>query len=202
MRFSHMQFMLLYSCSPPGKLESSTLIALDRQAWPLRSGSRFSGEDRPAVAKRTVVKEAKMVTPIDTSYGGSPFFDENARIPRDLRAESKVFELDTIGDAREALARLRELRRDFDASTRRGRASQRSLSSHHPISAPGKGEEMLAELSNIQRMRTIRSEIAYLEDLMVRIAAREFELEEHKHRTYLSGLGQWTERGAGQRPTI
>ena len=143
-----------------------------------------------------------MVTPIDTSYAGAPLVDENAHIPRELRAQSKVFELDTIGDAREALARLRELRRDFDTNTRRGRASQRDRSCHHPISIPGKGEEMLAELSNIQRMRTIRSEIAYLEDLMVRIAAREFEIEESKHLRYLSGLGQWTERGAGSRPTI
>jgi hypothetical protein len=143
-----------------------------------------------------------MVIPIDTSFGGVPLVDENARIPRELRAQSKVFELNTIGDAREALARLRELRRDFDASTRRSRTGKRPLTSHHPVSLPGKGEEMLADLSNIQRMRTIRSEIAYLEDLMVRIAAREFEIEESRHRSYLSGLGQWTERGASQRPTI
>jgi hypothetical protein len=135
-------------------------------------------------------------------YSGSTLVDENAPIPKELHAYSKVFELNTIRDAREALARLRELRRDFDASTKRDRAGKPKASSHHPISLPGKGEEMLASLSNIQRMRMIRAEIAYLEDLMVRIAAREFEMQERYHRTYLMGLGQWTERAAGQRPTI
>jgi len=144
-----------------------------------------------------------MVTPLDTSFLGAPFIDEQARIPKDLHARSTVFEISTIGDAREALARLRELRRDFDASTTRGRATMSPrFASHRPMVVPGKGEEMLAGLSNIQRMKTIRSEIAYLEDLMVRIAAREFELEERLHSSYLSGIGQWSERGAGQRPRI
>ena len=144
-----------------------------------------------------------MVTPLDTSFFGSPFIDEQARIPKDLHARSTVFEITTIGDARDALARLRELRRDFDASTTRGRATVGTrMDRYQPMSVPGKGEEMLAGLSNIQRMKTIRSEIAYLEDLMVRIAAREFELEERRHHSYLSGIGQWSERGAGQRPRI
>jgi hypothetical protein len=144
-----------------------------------------------------------MVTPLEYPLNGATLVDENARIPRELRAQSKVFELNTIGDARKALARLRELRRDFDASTKRGRAVTDHRSAvDMPLSAPGKGEEMLASLSNIQRMRMIRSEIAYLEDLMVRIAAREFEMEELRHRSYLSGIGQWSERGANQRPTI
>lgn len=144
-----------------------------------------------------------MVTPIDTPFPGSPFVNENARIPKELHAHSNVFEITTIGDAREALARLRELRRDFDTSTRGGRASAGArISGRQPMSVPGKGEEMLTELSNIQRMKTIRSEIAYLEDLMVRIAAREFEIEELRHRSYLSGIGQWSERRPGQRPTI
>lgn len=143
-----------------------------------------------------------MFTPIDSMNTGATLVDEQAEIPKELRAHSNVFELETIGDAREALARLRELRRDFDASTKRGRGEARQVSNHHPTVIPGKGEEMLAGLSNIQRMRTIRSEIAYLEDLMVRVAAREFELDELRHRSYLSGIGQWSERSAGQRPTI
>jgi hypothetical protein len=144
-----------------------------------------------------------MVTPLDTSFNGAAVIDENAQIPRDLRAQSKVFELNTIGEAREALARLRELRRDFDATAKRGHTISASRhSSYRPVSIPGKGEEMLAGLSNIQRMRTIRSEIAYLEDLMVRIAAREFEQEESRHRSYLSSIGRWSERNGGQRPTI
>jgi len=144
-----------------------------------------------------------MVTPLEYPLNGATLVDENARIPRELRAQSKVFELNTIGDARKALARLRELRRDFDATTKRGRvASDQRSAVDLPLSVPGKGEEMLASLSNIQRMRMIRSEIAYLEDLMVRIAAREFEMEELRHRSYLTGIGQWSERGANQRPTI
>lgn len=144
-----------------------------------------------------------MVTPIDTPFTGSSCIDENARIPSELKATSKVFEISTIGDAREALSRLRELRRDFDANTKAGRCSaERNYSPHHPISMPGKGEEMLAGLSNIQRMRTIRSEIAYLEDLMVRIAAREFQMEEDRHSVYLVGIGQWTERDTGRPPAI
>lgn len=144
-----------------------------------------------------------MVTPMDTPLSDRPLVDESAQIPRELRATSKVFELNTIGDAREALSRLRELRRNFDAGMKQPRTgSDRDVSYPHPVSLPGKGEEMLAGLSNIQRMRTIRSEIAYLEDLMVRIAAREFEMDELSHRRYLTGIGQWSERGAGQRPTI
>jgi len=135
-------------------------------------------------------------------YTSTSLVDENARIPKELHAHSNVFELNTIRDAREALARLRELRRDFDASTKRTRPGERSASNHRPVSLPGKGEEMLANMSNIQRMRMIRGEIAYLEDLMVRIAAREFEMEERKHMSYLVNLGQWTERTTGQRPTI
>jgi len=144
-----------------------------------------------------------MVTPLATPFPGAPFIDEQARIPKDLHARATVFEMITIGDAHEALARLRELRRDFDASISGPRAPMGPrFSSHRTMAAPGKGEEMLARLSNIQRMKTIRSEIAYLEDLMVRIAAREFELGERRHDSYLSGIGQWSERGAGQRPTI
>ncbi|HET9659506.1 MAG TPA: hypothetical protein VFP05_04195 [Thermomicrobiales bacterium] len=143
-----------------------------------------------------------MVSQLAMPYTGTALVDENARIPKELHAHSSVFELTTIRDAREALARLRELRRDFDASTKRDRSGKRPVSNHHPVSLPGKGEEMLAELSNIQRMRMIRGEIAYLEDLMVRIAAREFEMEELKHRSYLSCIGQWSERSIGQRPTI
>jgi hypothetical protein len=145
-------------------------------------------------------KEATVVASLDYSPAHSLFADENARIPSELNVQSKVFELKTIGDARDALARLRELRRDFDASTKRGRTTlQRSQRA--PKALPGKGEEMLAGLSNIQRMRTIRGEIAYLEDLMVRIAEREFEQEELRHRSYLSGIGQWSERGS-RRPVI
>lgn len=148
------------------------------------------------------IKEAALFAPIDSMNTGATLVDEHAPIPKELRARSNVFELETIGDAREALARLRELRRDFDANTKRGRAGAPQVSAHHPTAIPGKGEEMLAGLSNIQRMRMIRSEIAYLEDLMVRVAAREFELDELRHRSYLSGIGQWTERSIGQRPTI
>ncbi|MCA9858510.1 MAG: hypothetical protein KC438_02265 [Thermomicrobiales bacterium] len=140
-----------------------------------------------------------MVTPIETQLSKPPLFDENARIPRELNATSKVYELNTIKDAREALARLRELRRDFEASTNgRGNQSPASL----PPSLPGKGEDMLAGLSNIQRMRTIRSEIAFLEDLMVRIAEREFLIEEQRHHSYLSSIGQWSTRERGRRPVI
>lgn len=117
--------------------------------------------------------------------------DDNMRIPKELDAHSKVFELETIGDARVALARLRQLRHDFEATTRPHASGKRSASL--PASLPSKGEEMLAGLSNIQRIRTIRGEIAYLEDLMVRIAEREFQAEELRHRTYLAGIGEWTE---------
>lgn len=135
-----------------------------------------------------------MVASLDPAFMGTPLVDPSAPIPQELRAQSSVYELKTVGDAREALARLRELRRDFDANTKRGNSSHTSvLSIHCPPCAPGKGEEMLAGLSNIQRMRTIRREIAYLEDLMVRIAARDFELEENRHKSYLDGIGQWTE---------
>ena len=134
---------------------------------------------------------------------GAPLVDTNERIPKELRAKSSVYELTTIGDAREALARLRELRRDFDASTKRGRKNgSDGASNHQPTPLPGTGEEMLANLSNIQRMRTIRREIAYLEDLMVRIAARDFEMEEARHLSYLSGIGQWSVRGENSRPAI
>ncbi len=144
-----------------------------------------------------------MVAPLDTPFAGTPLVDTSARIPKELHAQSSVYELRTIGDAREALARLRELRRDFDASTKRGRAANGPLpSEHQPLALPGKGEEMLAGLSNIQRMRTIRKEIAYLEDLMVRIAARDFEMEERRHHSYLSGIGQWTECDDRRRPAI
>jgi len=143
-----------------------------------------------------------MVAPLDRPFVEAPLVDVEARIPKELNAKSSVYELKTIGDAREALARLRELRRDFDASTRRSRDGGPSASQYHPISLPGKGEEMLAGLSNIQRMRTIRREIAYLEDLMVRIAARDFELEETRHQSYLSGIGCWAERGLDRRRAI
>lgn len=144
-----------------------------------------------------------MVTTLDTPFIGSPLVDENALIPRELKAHSNVFELQTIGDARHALARLRELRRDFDTCSKNCYTGEPiSGSGPLPISLPGKGEEMLAGLSNIQRMRTIRREIAYLEDLMVQIAAREFELEESRHRQYLCGIGQWSERDLGNQPTI
>ena len=132
----------------------------------------------------------------------APLVDVDTRIPKELNPKSSVYELRTIGDAREALARLRELRRDFDASTKRTRDGGPAASEHHPVSLPGKGEEMLAGLSNIQRMRTIRREIAYLEDLMVRIAARDFELEETRHQSYLSGIGCWTERELDRRRAI
>jgi hypothetical protein len=141
-----------------------------------------------------------VVASLEYSPAPSLFADDNARLPAELNIRSKVFELRTIGDARDALARLRELRRDFDASTKRGTATL-PRSSGMPVALPGKGEEMLASLSNIQRMRTIRSEIAYLEDLMVRIAEREFEQEELRHRSYLTGIGQWSERGS-RRPVI
>jgi hypothetical protein len=138
-----------------------------------------------------------MVAPLELPITRSPLFDEMTRIPKELNAHSKVYELTTIGDARLALARLRELRRDFDANSKRGKtvASSRKYGAR-ACPLPGSGEDMLAGLSNIQRMRTIRSEIAYLEDLMVRIAAREFEIEEKLHRTYLTGIGQWSERAA------
>jgi hypothetical protein len=136
-----------------------------------------------------------MVAPLEFTPTPSLFSDENARIPTELSPQSKVFELKTIGDARQALARLRDLRRDFETNMKRGRAAG-YRSSKLPVPLPGKGEEMLAGLSNIQRMRTIRSEIAYLEDLMVRIAEREFELEEQRHTSYLHSIGEWTERGA------
>lgn len=143
-----------------------------------------------------------MVASLDEPFTEKMIIDEGAQIPPELHAHSNVFELDTIGDAREALARLRELRRDFDANAKRGPSAHPRSSTHHPVSLPGKGEPMLAGLSNIQRMRMIRGEIAYLEDLMVRIAAREFELDELRHQSYLAGIGQWTERSAGQRPMI
>jgi hypothetical protein len=148
------------------------------------------------IAEQSFDKEARMVASLELPITRSPIFDERTRIPKELNAHSKVYELNTIGDARRALARLRELRRDFDANSKRGRSvgsSRRSAGRPSPL--PGTGEETLAGLSNIQRMRTIRSEIAYLEDLMVRIAAREFEIEEHMHRSYLTGIGQWSERG-------
>jgi len=150
--------------------------------------------------RTNATKEAAVVASLEHSYTPSLFSDENAQIPKELNAHSEVFELKTIGDARQALARLRELRRDFDASTKRGR-SLGSRSRQIPEAPPGKGEQMLAELSNIQRMRTIRREIAYLEDLMVRIAEREFQMDELRHYSYLSGIGQWSERN-GQRPVI
>jgi hypothetical protein len=136
-----------------------------------------------------------MVAPLELPVTKPPLFNETSMIPRELHAHSKVYELNTIGDARIALTRLRELRRDFDAHSKRGRAGAagRKLGDRCcPL--PGNGEEMLAGLSNIQRMRTIRSEIAYLEDLMVRIAQREFEIEETAHRSYLRSIGQWSER--------
>jgi hypothetical protein len=141
-----------------------------------------------------------MVSPLEFTPTPSIFSDENARIPAELNPQSKVFELKTIGDARQALARLRELRRDFDATTKRSKTKDHTIAPM-PSPLPGKGEEMLAAMSNIQRMRTIRSEIAYLEDLMVRIAEREFQLEEVRHRSYLSSIGQWSERG-DRRPVI
>jgi hypothetical protein len=145
-------------------------------------------------------KEAVVVASLKLPYAPSPFSDENAPIPAELNAQSKVFELRTIGDARQALARLRELRRDFDGCNDQGRGKANGRQAM-ATAIPGRGEEMLARLSNIQRMRTIRSEIAYLEELMVRIAQREFELEESRHVAYLSRIGQWAERGAG-RPVI
>ncbi len=141
-----------------------------------------------------------MVASIDVFASPSLFSDENVRIPAELKAQSSVFELSTVGDARQALARLRELRRDFDAGMQRSRSagtSDRFMS----IAQPCKGEEMLSGLSNIQRMRTIRSEIAYLEDLMVRIAEREFQMDELRHNSYLTCIGEWSERGS-QRPVI
>jgi hypothetical protein len=136
-----------------------------------------------------------MVAPLELPITKPPLFNEASVIPRELHAHSKVFELNTIGDARVALTRLRELRRDFDANAKRARAgaSVRNPGSR-PCLLPGNGEAMLAGLSNIQRMRTIRNEIAYLEDLMVRIAEREFEIEERAHRSYLRSIGQWSER--------
>ncbi len=134
------------------------------------------------------------------SLTSSLLVNEEERIPSELNAQSRVFELRTIGDARQALARLRELRRDFDGCNDRSRSSE-TRRQPKPIPLPGKGEAMLAGLSNIQRMRTIRAEIAYLEELMVRIAQREFDLEEKRHTAYLSHIGQWTERGAN-RPVI
>ena len=141
-----------------------------------------------------------MVASIDVFAAPSIYADENLRIPAELHAHSKVFELKTIGDARQALARLRELRRDFDAGVQAGRSSIMAAAPT-PIDLPGKGEAMLSGLSNIQRMRTIRSEIAYLEDLMVRIAEREFEMDELRHSSYLNCIGEWSERGS-RRPVI
>ena len=136
-----------------------------------------------------------MVAPLELPITKPPLFDEASMIPKELQPQSKVYELNTIGDARMALTRLRELRRDFDANSKRGRAGAASRKfGDRSCPLPGDGEEMLAGLSNIQRMRTIRSEIAYLEDLMVRIAQREFEIEETVHRAYLRSIGQWSER--------
>jgi hypothetical protein len=171
---------------------------MQRGAQPGNShGIRGIGINDPNVPPQ---KEATVVVSAEYSPAPSLFSDENARIPMELKVQSKVFELRTIGEARQALARLRELRRDFDASTKRERSTWLG-SQGLPVALPGKGEEMLAGLSNIQRMRTIRSEIAYLEDLMVRIAEREFETEELRHRSYLTGIGQWSERGS-RRPVI
>ncbi|MEZ4532468.1 MAG: hypothetical protein R2835_03620 [Thermomicrobiales bacterium] len=125
--------------------------------------------------------------------------NDRTSIPKELNAHSNVFELETIGDARLALARLRQLRHDFEAATKQSTPGTCCVSL--PPSVPGKGEGMLAGLSNIQRLRLIRREIAYLEDLMVRIAEREFQIEEMRHESYLAGLGEWTVRG-GRRPTI
>jgi hypothetical protein len=136
-----------------------------------------------------------MVATMEMPISKSLILGENARIPRDLKQPGRVFEMNTIGDARLALARLRELRRDFDTNTKRERASTAHQSeAARALTLPGGAEEKLAGLSNIQRMRAIRSEIAFLEDLMVRIAAREFEREEFLHRNYLSGIGEWSER--------
>lgn len=141
-----------------------------------------------------------MVASIDVFNTPSLYSDEDVRIPAELNAHSSVFELKTIGDARQALARLRELRRDFDASMKRGRSADET-DQFIVLTQPCKGEEMLSGLSNIQRMRTIRAEIAYLEDLMVRIAEREFQMEELRHRSFLTHIGEWAERGS-QRPVI
>ena len=141
-----------------------------------------------------------MVTSIDFFNIPSLYSDENVRIPAELNARSSVFELRTVGDARQALARLRELRRDFDAGMHRSRPEGRS-DQLMSLQGPSKGEEMLSGLSNIQRMRTIRNEIAYLEDLMVRIAEREFQMDELRHSSYLTCIGEWSERGS-QRPVI
>ena len=143
-----------------------------------------------------------MVVSMEYSAAPSIYSDDNVRIPKELEAKSSVFELNTIGDARQALNRLRELRRDFEANRYRSRGSSSSSETFGmPMALPGKGEEMLARMSNIQRMRTIRREIAYLEDLMVRIAEREFQLDELRHHSYLLGIGQWSERGS-RRPVI
>lgn len=143
-----------------------------------------------------------MVASMDYPIAPSLYSDDNMRIPKELNVKSKVFELQTIGEARQALSRLRELRRDFEANSKRGSGTSTSCdTSEMPIPLPGGGEEMLARMSNIQRMRTIRSEIAYLEDLMVRIAEREFQLDELRHHSYLLGIGQWSERGS-RRPVM
>lgn len=140
-----------------------------------------------------------MVVSSELTPTPSIFSDERMRIPAELHAQSGVYVLNTIGDARQALTRLRELRRDFDIAKR---ACENGECTHSmPRELPGQGEDRLAGLSNIQRMRTIRHEIAYIEDLMVRIAEREFRLEENKHSSYLSGIGQWRERGS-HRPVI
>lgn len=140
-----------------------------------------------------------MVAPITSLISDTPLVDESARIPGELHAHSKVCELDTIGDARHALARLRELRRDFEGCVKE---SQSACGKHCSEPLPGNGEEMLAGLSNVQRMRTIRKEISYLEDLMVQIAAHDFEVEEMRYQSYLAGIGQWTMRGDAQHPVI
>ena len=138
-----------------------------------------------------------MVATLNSVSKPSLYSDENVSIPTELDAHSKVFELRTIGDARTALGRLRQLRHDFEATTE-GRVPE-GHETLVPPALPGKGEEMLAGLSNIQRMRTIRREIAFLEDLMVRIAEREFEMEEVRYRLYLAAIGEWTEYGSGHR---
>lgn len=136
-----------------------------------------------------------MEAAFETPIAKPPLFDENSLIPSELHPHSMVCELHTVGDARHALARLRELRHDFDACTRRQPSSAAAtLPGEQTTRLSGNGEEMLAGLSNIKRLRTIRSEIAYLENLMVRIATREFEMEEELHQSYLSSIGQWAER--------
>lgn len=135
-----------------------------------------------------------MVTPLELPQLPRPIFGDETRIPADLAPRTRVFEITTVADAKRALTRLRELRRDFDAHAKRKRAGSRISGSTSGITTTVPGEERLAGLSNIQRMRTIRQEIAALEELMVRLAAREFELEEQWHITYLTSIGQWAER--------